>query len=1067
MYFNVEVILTLSLCILTLFHVARGAASDSVCKTTSSSSSEVRGAGTCSGDIFLKGNYVEVGIHSAASYGTNYNAPATSAYGVQRLGFIADFDKNGFSGSPGFAGDYFVPGSPVEGWVVQFKESGTVRKAINMGLMRRISVSTDSAEITSTAETQSTLWVGTYRNLKISKVTQFNNDDLFFTTSVTFENIGSSPLTDVYYQRSVDPDQEQPYYRNYRTLNYVKYQPAAADGSDCCLSRDYVNPAVPSMSLVCAVGKTNKDFFLGMGSTNPNIRVSHFGFYSPYPDQAYGDGLGNTDWHRYGGNDMEPSAAFESRMHYADKAIHLTWKKDSLGPGETAQFSYAHVLNEADLTAAMSTLTIMSFLQPTADMSGTTTVAVKLLNHTATECVFSVYGIKLATSATAQWYDVGTDTPASASTSFSAVFDSRAFEDGSVQLRAIATDGGSSYSQYKAAGVANAGTQMVYVQDDVGGSFGFSNSGLTVLNMTKEDEGDANPVSVSFFLEVFVGGEVSSTLINQVTATPYETSVDVSSYLVGQAVSVKASVISGSSSQYKTTTIFSGYVTLVNNAPSDISLSSAAVVEGTLSGVAIGLLSSEDADVGQSHTYTLVDDAGGLVKVTGGVLLVNKVMNYESGFGDYYGTSFVVRVRSDDGQDNNCCFEKDFVITVTDGNDVPTSISPTTLMVQENTAVGTVVGTLVTADEDCCDTHTYSLLTYEADFSVSPSTGQVTVTGSVDFESQSSYTLSVRTTDDGSPNLKKDGTVTVTVADVNEVPTGIDISCNPCTIDENTLGGVQVANLTGIDVDAGDVLTFAVEAALTTPHLLVSPAGVVTTAGKVNFEDTGPELELFVRVTDTGGLFVIRQFTLLVNDLPEVPTSSGVVCYCDEDRISNAIVSSDTELVPVFCEIPASGGDADELLFTVLTGGDVEGNSENTFSVQSCSGVMLVNNSEVLDYERQSFYNLTVQVDSIGGSVQSRVAIHIVNVNEPPVFTPVTLSVPENSPVGTVVVSSLLSQVTDPDDNATDASGFSFCCDKTFEIVAGNIGGVFYVMDSATGQIGVKTAGMHGNYYSA
>jgi hypothetical protein len=32
------------------------------------------------------------------------------------LGFIADFDKNGFSSSsPGFAGDYFIPGQPVEG----------------------------------------------------------------------------------------------------------------------------------------------------------------------------------------------------------------------------------------------------------------------------------------------------------------------------------------------------------------------------------------------------------------------------------------------------------------------------------------------------------------------------------------------------------------------------------------------------------------------------------------------------------------------------------------------------------------------------------------------------------------------------------------------------------------------------------------------------------------------------------------------------------------------------------------------------------------------------------------
>lgn len=113
---NLLSMMTLFVLWLALLPSTDGLASDSVCKTTSYSSSEVAGAGPCLGDIFLKGNHVEVGIHQVASYGTQYEAPASSAYGDQRLGFIADYDKDGWGGSPGFAGDYFVPGAPVEGW---------------------------------------------------------------------------------------------------------------------------------------------------------------------------------------------------------------------------------------------------------------------------------------------------------------------------------------------------------------------------------------------------------------------------------------------------------------------------------------------------------------------------------------------------------------------------------------------------------------------------------------------------------------------------------------------------------------------------------------------------------------------------------------------------------------------------------------------------------------------------------------------------------------------------------------------------------------------------------------
>jgi hypothetical protein len=44
---------------------------------------------------------------------------------------------------------------------------------------------------------------------QVSKSTSFAVNDLYFTTSVTLENIGDNTLFDVQYMRNVDPDQEQ------------------------------------------------------------------------------------------------------------------------------------------------------------------------------------------------------------------------------------------------------------------------------------------------------------------------------------------------------------------------------------------------------------------------------------------------------------------------------------------------------------------------------------------------------------------------------------------------------------------------------------------------------------------------------------------------------------------------------------------------------------------------------------------------------------------------------------------------------------------------------------------
>ena len=67
------------------------------------------------GELYLIGQYVNLGINNVGSFGTA--STFQSSYFTAKLGFIADYDRNGFASlpAPGFAGDYFATLSPIEG----------------------------------------------------------------------------------------------------------------------------------------------------------------------------------------------------------------------------------------------------------------------------------------------------------------------------------------------------------------------------------------------------------------------------------------------------------------------------------------------------------------------------------------------------------------------------------------------------------------------------------------------------------------------------------------------------------------------------------------------------------------------------------------------------------------------------------------------------------------------------------------------------------------------------------------------------------------------------------------
>jgi ELWxxDGT repeat protein len=213
----------------------------------------------------------------------------------------------------------------------------------------------------------------------------------------------------------------------------------------------------------------------------------------------------------------------------------------------------------------------------------------------------------------------------------------------------------------------------------------------------------------------------------------------------------------------------------LNEAPTDIALSATSIAENQPSGTAVGTLTTTDPDAGNTFTYTLVSGAGDTdnasFTIDGGALKTAASFNFEAR------SSYTVRVRSTD--QGGLATEKQFTITVTNVNEAPTDIGLAGTTVAENLPSSTVLGPIETTDPDAGNTFTYTLVsgtgdTDNASFTIDG--GALKTSASFNFEARSSYTVRVRSTDQG--GLATEKQFTITVGDVDE-PLVVDAITTP------------------------------------------------------------------------------------------------------------------------------------------------------------------------------------------------------------------------------------------------------------------------------------------------
>ena len=201
-------------------------------------------------------------------------------------------------------------------------------------------------------------------------------------------------------------------------------------------------------------------------------------------------------------------------------------------------------------------------------------------------------------------------------------------------------------------------------------------------------------------------------------------------------------------------------------------------------------------------------------------------------------------------------------------------ISPQTFSIAENSANNTVVGTVAASDLDAGQTLTYAITAGNTGgaFSLSSTTGQLRVanSGALNFESTSSYSLTVQVTDNGSPASSGNTTITVNLTNVNEAPSApVDINPTANVVAENAANGTTVGlTASSTDPDANTTLTYALTNNAGGRFAINASTGVVTVANGLLLDyETNPSHTITVQASD-GTLTNSQSFTLTLTDVP-------------------------------------------------------------------------------------------------------------------------------------------------------------------------------------------------------
>jgi hypothetical protein len=201
------------------------------------------------------------------------------------------------------------------------------------------------------------------------------------------------------------------------------------------------------------------------------------------------------------------------------------------------------------------------------------------------------------------------------------------------------------------------------------------------------------------------------------------------------------------------------------------------------------------------------------------------------------------------------------------------------LNINENNCSGATVGTVAASDADmpaALDEHlTYSITGGNTGnvFSIDPATGKLTATGTLDYETKSSYALTIQVSDNGTAARTTTNIVTVNVGNIVDVTNNPPVFNNQSfSVNENSSFGTVAGTVAVSDPDAGQSVHLTITGG-DPAHVFMFNGNQLIVNGGLDFE-TQISYTLTVLAEDNACPTQSKTATITVNvnDVAETPS---------------------------------------------------------------------------------------------------------------------------------------------------------------------------------------------------
>ena len=436
---------------------------------------------------------------------------------------------------------------------------------------------------------------------------------------------------------------------------------------------------------------------------------------------------------------------------------------------------------------------------------------------------------------------------------------------------------------------------------------------------------------------------------------------------------------------------FSFNVSNVNEAPSLVTDSSAYFqMNENLTEIKQIVASDPEND---TLTFSLQNSSGsedeGLLQIDSSTGLVSfkAAPNYESPTDIDANNTLTFTVAVSDGSFSTTT---KYYAAVNNVAEIPTAISFSSLVVAENSA-GSSFGTIALVDEDPVAVKNIAITGADAIYFTVGNSLSLKFKSSVsgDFESKSSYSITLTVTDIEDNSLSKN--LTLTITDANDAPTSVSITGGSAV--EN-LSGARFGTVSTTDPDAVDTFSYALTGGTDEASFEIGSSNTLKFKSTVsgNFE-TKSSYTVIVTSTDSGSASASSTLTLSLTDVNESPTDIALSGGSAAENLAGAS----------FGTLSTTDPDASDSFTYSVTGGT----DAASFEIGT-SNVLKFKSTVAGNFESKSSYSVIVTSTDAGSNTYAEtLTVSITNVNEAASFT--TSSAASAAENGTAVLTAAAS----------------------------------------------------------